>query len=345
AVDSSRGLIYAEANNGGSNSVLYVIQDPAPPGAIFVGNNGNNSVTAYPLGSNGNVGPVTRISGTNTKLNGALGVALDPTGNLYVTGCGGPCGGSGAGSFTTYQAGSNGDVTPFTAVAGSNTGFITANGIARDASGKIYVVDNTGNSIKVFSAGSNGNVAPIATISGGNTLLTRPNLIALDAGGNIYVTNFFGGPPNCNSDTLGCGSVTEYAAGASDNATPIATIAGANTMLSGPVGVAVDPTTGNIYVGNEGNGTPGGVVIYSPGSGNRNVAPIASISGTNTGISSAQGVALDSDLNIYVVHDGSSVSEFAPLGSSTGNLNEKPIADITGYNTGLSGADGITIAP
>src|SRR5208282_770788 len=128
-------------------------------------------------------------------------------------------------------------------VAGSNTGFITANGIARDASGKIYVVDNTGNSIKVFSAGSNGNVAPIATISGGNTLLTRPNLIALDASGNIYVTNFFGGPPNCNSDTLGCGSVTVYPPLGSNtgnlNEAPTDTIAGANTMLSGPVGIAV----------------------------------------------------------------------------------------------------------
>jgi len=63
----------------------------------------------------------------------------------------------------------------------------------------------------------------MATIAGVNTGLF-PTGIALDGAGNIYVANQ--------------GSITVYAAGASGNATPIATIAGVNTGLNVPVRLA-----------------------------------------------------------------------------------------------------------
>jgi len=62
----------------------------------------------------------------------------------------------------------------------------------------------------------------VATIAGGNTGLQEPIGIALDGAGKIYVTNVVSN------------SITVYAAGASGNATPTATI---NTELNGPTAI------------------------------------------------------------------------------------------------------------
>jgi len=57
-----------------------------------------------------------------------------------------------------------------------------------------------------------------------------PSGIALDGAGNIYVVN-------TNYNFSG-GSITVFAAGASGNATPTATITGGNTGLGAPIGIA-----------------------------------------------------------------------------------------------------------
>jgi len=62
----------------------------------------------------------------------------------------------------------------------------------------------------------------VATIAGSNTGLQEPIGIALDGAGNIYIANAL-------SNTI-----TVYAAGASGNATPTATI---NTGLNGPTAI------------------------------------------------------------------------------------------------------------
>ena len=55
--------------------------------------------------------------------------------------------------------------------------------------------------------------------------------------------------------------------------------------------------------------------------------PIAIIGGPKTGLSDPAGIALDSNLNIYVANAGApGVSVYKPLGSSAGLLNETPIA-------------------
>jgi DNA-binding beta-propeller fold protein YncE len=76
----------------------------------------------------------------------------------------------------------------------------------------------------------------------------------------IYVSNF------------GAHSVTVFAPRARGNVAPIRTIAGANTCLSGPLGLAVDAQN-NLYVANR---TAVGVVVYAP-TADGNVAPLRNL--------------------------------------------------------------------
>jgi hypothetical protein len=93
----------------------------------------------------------------------------------------------------------------------------------------------------------------------------------------MYVANYGTGSAN-NS------SVTVYAAGAKGNATPIATIKGANTLLDQPLGIALD-AAGRIYVANSATTSAQyRITVYAAGA-TGDVAPVVTISGSNTGLS------------------------------------------------------------
>lgn len=227
-----------------SNGNIYVVNESAPSG------DGPGSVTVYPAGSIGNQPPTSNIVGSNTRLNFPTGIALDTSRNMYVTN-------TIKSSVTVYPSGSSGDVVPSAEIAGQNPGFFNPWGIALDSSGKIYVANQV--SITVYPPGSSGDVAPIATIAGDKTGLFDPIRIALDSKGNIYVANF--------GNDSGNYSITVFPPGSNGNVTPIATIAGPNTGLFFPIGIALD-SNGLIYVANETSGTsccdPATITVYPP---------------------------------------------------------------------------------
>ncbi len=251
-------------------------------GNIWVTNyavGGTPSVTEYAPGSNGNTAPIATITGPTTGLLEPVGLAIDSLGNIWVA--------NASGSIAEYAASSKGNVPPIATISGSNTGLTVPGGVVVDPSGNIWVTNEpeAGSlaSIIEFAAGSNGNVSPVLTISGGNTGLNYPGGIAIEANGNIWAVNQSQGPPNCPGTT---GAITEYAAGSSGNVTPIATISGSNTGLSNPYGLAIYPN-GDLWVVNACNSS---VTEYAPNS-NGNVAPIAVISGSNTGLNAPGGTA------------------------------------------------------
>src|SRR5439155_24244814 len=109
--------------------------------------------------------------------------------------------------------------------------------------------------------------------------------MARDGAEQLYVRNDAGS------------SITVYAAGASGNAAPTATIAGGNTGLNFPADIALDGA-GNIYVVNQPGGI-GSITVYAPGASG-NATPTATIAGGNTGLSFPTGIALDGAGKIYV---------------------------------------------
>jgi sugar lactone lactonase YvrE len=130
-------------------------------------------------------------------------------------------------------------------------------------------------------------------ISGSNTGLFNPAGIAVDSSENIYVANK---APH---------TITIFAAGSSGNVTPTATIDTAcqsnpnDPFRSGELqSIALD-SKGNIFVSCI---DPDAVNVFAAGS-NGSPAPIASISGSDSGITSTgtiNGLTVDSAGDIYV---------------------------------------------
>jgi DNA-binding beta-propeller fold protein YncE len=96
----------------------------------------------------------------------------------------------------------------------------------------------------------------------------------------------------------------------------------------------------NLYVTNYSNNT---VTVYAANPvGNVTSAPLATIGGGSTGLSSPYGVKLDAGGKIYVNNYGSNtVTVYAA--NPSGTLNEAPLATIGGGSTALSGPAAVAI--
>jgi DNA-binding beta-propeller fold protein YncE len=81
-IGGSNALLCGDAPDGiavdSINGDIYVANYPAGSGC-------SASVNVYASGANGNVAPIAVIQGANTKLVYPFGVALDPSGNIYVS--------------------------------------------------------------------------------------------------------------------------------------------------------------------------------------------------------------------------------------------------------------------
>ncbi|MGA7618510.1 NHL repeat-containing protein [Candidatus Binatus sp.] len=302
-----------------------------PAGTLFVTDLCSEAVTAYPPASTGDISPMTPVP---TGLSSPSSVAIDAGGNIYAANT---CNNT----VTIYAKGSKGDASPTAIIGGPNTGLNSPYGVALDSNRNIYVTGQSSSSVTVYQPlGSSTGLldeAPIATISGGITGLVSPVGIALDSSGKIYVAD------------NGAASVFVYPALSGTctssspctlNEAPIATISGNLTELDTPYGVALDSTSSNIYVAD--NGAESVFVYTALGSstGTLNEAPTTTISGNLTGLLSPQGIAADSSHNIYVADIGAD-SVFVYSSGTSGN--QAPIATISGSNTSLLGPYGVAL--
>jgi hypothetical protein len=319
----------------------------APSAAIYVANFKGGYITVYLVGSKGDVRPVATIDGSATQLADPKVIALDSVGNIFV--------GNdhvanalaaGGGSVVVFSAGSGDNASPIATIAGPHTDLHGVQSIAVDSIDSIYVgaIEPGPTGVRIFAAGSIGDVKPRAIIGGHNTAIgdlgiENPTGVALDSKGQLLVANASG---------LVSGSgVLFFPPGSDGDVRPSAAINGAVTGIDWPASVALDQR-GNIYVANAGRpGFPANIGVFSAGSSG-NVPPIATISGSNTGLDgrTVRGIALDSNDNLYVTSDGHDSTESSITAFAAGsNGNVKPIAVISGDNTGLSAAVGIAIGP
>jgi sugar lactone lactonase YvrE len=190
-------------------------------GNLYVANS-SGSITVYAPTATGNVAPVRKIAGTATGLGGGVfGVAVDAAGDVYASN-------HFRNSVTEYATGANGNAAPIATLTGPATGVQQPLGIALDPAGHLWV-DSAGG-IAEFPGGANGNVAPIAAIAGPQVISS--SVIAFDAAGRLFVAANL---PGSNGSFEY--SVEEFAAGATGNPAPIATLHGADTALNGPSGL------------------------------------------------------------------------------------------------------------
>ncbi len=282
--DANHGGISADSLSNPQN----VVVDSS--GNLYVADQSNNRVLFYPVGTT----TATRVYGQNgnfttnsansdgvsaTTLAQPYGLALDSTGNLYVTDYLNsrvlfyP-----AGNTTATQVyGQNGSFT----ANSMNNGGLGANslyqptGVAVDASGDLYVADiynnrvlfypyNSTTATKVYGQpGFTTNSANNGGISANS--LNNPMAIALDSSGNLYVAD------RSNNRVLFYlfGSTTATRVYGQSNSFTTANNGGVTAnSLSQPWAVALD-NGGNLYVSDYSNNR---VLEYGP-VGNVNVCP------------------------------------------------------------------------
>lgn len=182
----------------------------------------------------------------------------------------------------------------------------------------VFVSNYNADTVTKYAVGATGDAAPLATFA----TAASPNGIAVAPDEKLYIAD-----TAANTIEVFDGTATGFVAA------PVRTIAGADTGLNQPAGMAVDAHN-DLYVLNVG----GSVTEYAPGASG-DAAPIATIAGSNTGIATpvVGGVALAPNGTLYVLDNTSgntpdAIVEFA----AHSNGNVAPIATIGGPDTQLS---------
>ena len=275
------------------------------------------SIREYAENANGNVAPSTVIS----HINGPYAVAFNPTEGIAIAN-GNVVSGGQAGLQTFGLAG---DLLTGISCFPDPT---QTSAVAFDSKGRLFVsafLPEGGRAVEVFAPGANGCVKPRRTISDAGGL-------AIDSHNLLYVAN----SDTATIDIFPAGSSTMQAQIGGNN-TGLG--ASGNGFLPGDT-VAVDASL-NVYVFDPMTATISEFAAGATG----NVAPIRTISGSNTGLNGGNGFSFGLAVSkksgeIFVSNPGSN----AILGfAATANGNVAPIQTIAGSATGLADPLGLAV--
>lgn len=286
-------------------------------GNIYVADSGNHTIriitsggVVTTLAGTAGTSGSTDATGTAASFNSPNGVAVDSSGNVYVTD---------TYNYTIRKITSAGVVTTFAGTVGSSgsangTGtaakFNAPFGIAIDSSGNLFVAD-TNNSVirKITTAGVVTTFAGTAGSTGyidGTGAAARfisPQGIFIDGSNNLYVSDSSG---NTIRKITSAAVVTTVAGTASTIGYTDAT--GSLARLNEPSQLAVD-SSGNVYVATYSSIrkiTRSGVASTFAGS-NAGTMGTVNATGTAARFSYPRGVAVDSSGNLFVADSSSSI--------------------------------------
>ena len=186
--------------------------------AIAVDASGNVYVTGSSIGttwpdydyatikydSSGQQQWVARYSGPGNDLDFAYAIAVDASGNVYVTG--GSFASDTGFDYATIKYDGSGQQQWVARYIGPGNDEDEAVGIAADASGNVYVTGYSAGSgtglydYATIKYDASGNQLWVARYNGPGNGTDNPNAIAVDASGNVYVTGFSDGGPGTGFD-------------------------------------------------------------------------------------------------------------------------------------------------
>lgn len=168
----------------------------------------------------------------------------------------------------------------------------TISGSGEYPDGSVAVFDGERNAkIYFFEGPITGSSTSTATITVPGPAEFPHGSMAFDPSGDLWVTVY--------GNNNAVPTIYEFAAPLTTGETPSISIGGSNTGLVGPDAISYNTTTGNIYVADANNAA---IDVWSS-SANGNVAPSATISGSNTTIATAFDVETDAH---YIYASGSS---------------------------------------
>jgi uncharacterized protein (TIGR03437 family) len=250
---------------------------------------------------------------TSAELSVVSGVAVDSSGNLYISDTNNCVIRKVAGGNITTYVGSD---TNYNVVCGgtgdhglaTSAEIDTPTGLAVDASGNLYIADTGNGRIRIVTA-SNGNITSLST---GNFILSRPKGVAVDAAGDVYIAD------TNNSRILkvtpkGSITVTTTVAGSDSGVWGYSGDGGPATsaLLNYPSGVALD-AAGNLYIADTHNqrirmvSAATGTITTLAGTGHSGYAGDGGLA-TSAQLSEPVSVLVDHSGNIYVADTQNSV--------------------------------------
>ncbi len=260
------------------------------------GNGTSSDYATIKYDSAGNRSWVDRYNGPGSSEDWAWDIALDKSGNIYMTGW---STGNGTGSdFATIKYDSNGSQLWVARYNGPANGFDLAYALALDNAGNVYVTGwsqgiVTDADYATIKYDSNGNQIWVARYNGPAIGEDKVSAVAVDSAGNIYVTG----------SSTGNGTGADYTTIKYDTEGNQLWV----TRYNGPANKADQASAitldglGNIYVTGSSAGSSTGIdyaTVKYDSLGNQ--LWVARYNGTASGEDSAAALAVDMSSSVYV---------------------------------------------